>query len=819
MTFYLWCQIYLKCNEIQKRKCFIHRNIKVNFFSTRPEFVKACSDLLILARNWVIICKIVKMRNIFRFIAILIFINIFFPVYAQEDTAPRQVVIDGKTFIMHTVKGGETLYSIGKHYGVEAVLILNNNPQLLFGLKAGDILKIPVTTQDQISALDDPGRMPDRLLDHEVKRRETLYSVSRKYGVTIDDILNFNPGLGQLRRGDNIRIPQWDKKSVDFDPAVVAETGKQEFYLHEVVAGETFFAISRKYGIPVQQLQEANPEVPVLKPGIKLKIPGQLLVMEKVTPAVRPAQEEFREHVIVSGETLFSLTRKYNVTAERLVELNPALDGSFRTGTVVRIPIAPEIVEDEGFVNYLVQKGETLFRIARFYRVTTDELITWNPFLEYRNIIPGDTLKLIPGLIAEQPVTGEEDLFRVAHSECDQLKYNRLEGQAVNVVMLLPLLADNNNALNTDEMLDFNSGITENSFSPDSVQIVRSDRDPQIKFQGNSENFIHFYEGALLAVDSLRERGVNVRLTVFDTEQKDTRIRHLIATDRLKNADLIIGPVYPNEQKEVAEYAMRNEIPMVSPLSATDDFSRVNPWFFQVNPHRDIINEITADYVATKYAKSNFVVLRTGNSAQDNDLARLVREKITQNSNGAGQFRNCDFQKDGLAGLRRLLEPAQKNIIILTSINEAEVSIGMSNIHTLAPSFDITVIGSNRFTQFESINQEYFHDGQLEFLAPYWPDYKKEVTRSFVSKFRNYFKTEPNQYSMQGYDVTYFFTEAISAFGRDFRNCVHTVIPELVQGNFRFEKLPSGGYVNKGLSVVSYTKDFRVVTSNSSVSR
>jgi LysM repeat protein len=80
---------------------------------------------------------------------------LFFAVSAQEDTTPRQVVIDGNTFIMHPVKGGETLYSIGKQYGVEVVLILNNNPQLLFGLKAGDILKIPVTTQEQISHLDD----------------------------------------------------------------------------------------------------------------------------------------------------------------------------------------------------------------------------------------------------------------------------------------------------------------------------------------------------------------------------------------------------------------------------------------------------------------------------------------------------------------------------------------------------------------------------------------------------------------------------------------------------------------------------------------
>ena len=307
-----------------------------------------CLDLLILARNWVIMCKIFEMSNIIRSLTILLFINLFCHVNAQEDTAPRHVVVDGSTFIMHPVKGGETLYSIGKHYGVEVALILNNNPQLLFGLKAGDVLKIPVTTQEQISPLENSGRMPDRLLTHEVKRRETLYSVSRQYGVTIDDILNFNPGLGQLRRGDNIRIPQWDKKSVGFETATVPDAGKQESSLHEVVAGETFFAISRKYGIPVRQIQDANPEVTGLKPGIKLIIPGKSVVVEKEVMEARPVPEVFKEHIIVSGETLFSLTRKYNVTAERLVELNPTLDGSFRTGTVIRIPAAPEVAENEG---------------------------------------------------------------------------------------------------------------------------------------------------------------------------------------------------------------------------------------------------------------------------------------------------------------------------------------------------------------------------------------------------------------------------------------------------------------------------------------
>lgn len=755
------------------------------------------------------------MRKILGICTLILFVGLINISNAQETNTNKQVIIDGKTFLLHPVNAGETLYSIGIKYGIDAVTIVNHNPQLVSGLKTGDILKIPVSSQDQLLSLNGKTDVPQKYIVHDIQRRETLYSISRKYGVTIDDILNFNPGLGQLRRGEKIKIPQWEKEAAGFDDTPKTAVKETENIIHEVVAGETLFAISRKYGITVQQIQELNSETSALKPGMKLLIPaprqtGQHTVGDKV----QTIREDFIEHTIVAGETLYSLSRKFNVSAERLVELNPILDGSFRTGTVIRIPIISDVSHDDLFVQHSVRQGETLFGISQNYRVSIEELKKWNPFLEYRNIIAGDTLRLIPGLSGQPALIADDESGIATTAECDLRRISLTNRKSVNIVMLLPLLIDSNKSINSDSNTGNLPGVADSGLSPDSSRIGRDGRGMNIRFQGNSENFIHFYEGALLAIDSLKQQGNNINLSVYDTEQKEARIRHLIATDKLRDADLIIGPVYPNEQKEVAEYAFKNHIPMVSPLSATDDIVRSNPWFFQVNTPRNVINEITAKHVAGKYSKSNFIILKTGNqaSAQDNDLIAQIRAEVSKNNNGNNNFRTCDFQKSGLAGLREMVIKDRKNIIILTSGSEAEVSVGLSNIHTLAPNYDITVIGTNRFTQFESINQEYFHDGQLEFLAPYWPDYSKDVTKSFVRKFRHFFKTEPNQFSMQGYDVTYYFAKAVSEFGHDFRDCVHTVNPELVQGNYRFEKLPSGGFVNKGLNVVTFTRDFNVVS-------
>jgi hypothetical protein len=85
------------------------------------------------------------------------------------------------------------------------------------------------------------------------------------------------------------------------------------------------------------------------------------------------------------------------------------------------------------------------------------------------------------------------------------------------------------------------------------------------------------------------------------------------------------------------------------------------------------------------------------------------------------------------------------------------------------------------------------------------------VTRSFINKFRLYYRTDPNQYSIQGYDVTFFFVKAFIDYGMDFRKCIAKENADLVQGTYRFSKLSSGGYFNKGLSVIQYLPSFEIV--------
>lgn len=740
------------------------------------------------------------MRTLFLFFIVSL---AFLTLAAQDIPSGDRVIEEGTSYYLHTVKAGETLYSISKRYQVSLEEVNRVNPTASVGIRHGDVLRIPAGAAAAVTGSsvqnDDV-----RIVLHKVQRKETLYFISRKYGVTIDEILAYNPGLTQLRKGETIRIPLRGGTPLTGGERP-SGSGK---VTHWVQPGETLYSISRRYGIPVTTLLEENPGARELKSGMRLTIPAG----KRGDPSQGAEEAEYITHTIQSGETLYSLSKKYGVSADDLVVLNPSLDKSFRSGSVIRIPRSRvrevEAVEETrtSMRQHVVTAGETLFSISGKYGIEMGELVSANPALEERPPRTGDTL-LIRIPVGSMP---PEDTLGGAsrHTSDCSVKTSYHDHAEVRIALLLPLMIESNRYLNAG----FLSG---NQDSEDNDEGESSSRkEGYISFQGSSENFLHFYEGALIAVDSLRQMGINVKLDVFDTEQKSSKVKSLVASGDLDNADVIIGPVFPNEQREISDFAMENKIPVVSPLAASDEVTKTNPVFFQINPPRETVSQKTVEYVVSTYPEGHLVVLQTGSSsAAAVKEAELLRAEISRRG-GEGSRSGVtvvDYRKSGFSSLREAMVKGKMNIIIIPSDNEAEVSVAVSNIKNLAREFEVTVIGTNRFPQFDSINPENFHAGNLEFLTPYWPDMHQAVTRSFVQKFRTFYKGEPNQFSMQGYDALFYFAKAYKDFGSDLVNCIPKASAHLVQGSYQFTSGSTGGFINHGLIVVRYTPDFQIV--------
>jgi LysM repeat protein len=190
---------------------------------------------------------------------VLTFSSLVFGVNATDSI--RTEVINGKTYIIHQAEAKETLFSISRKYGVALIAVVESNPDASSGLDVGQLIKVPYSPNNRSKTSE--GTI------HRVGQKETLYSISKQYGVTVDDIKSWNNLTDSgLKLGQELLIKPKTTETRDNVLDNKANT-------HTVVAGETMYAISRKYSITIPQIREWNKlESNDLKPGQIIFISG-----------------------------------------------------------------------------------------------------------------------------------------------------------------------------------------------------------------------------------------------------------------------------------------------------------------------------------------------------------------------------------------------------------------------------------------------------------------------------------------------------------------------------------------------------------------
>jgi hypothetical protein len=226
----------------------------------------------------------------------------------------------------------------------------------------------------------------------------------------------------------------------------------------------------------------------------------------------------------------------------------------------------------------------------------------------------------------------------------------------------------------------------------------------------------------------------------------------------------------------------------------------------------------TAEMVAEEYYNSNFIILKTSDytGTPEGSLVHLIQEKLFNtgylNREDGVRFSVYDFKKEGASGLRRVLSAEKENVIYIPSSQEGELSISISNLNNLTDDYSITLIAPSNYQQrFPSIDVAQFHNLKMKYVYPFWMNYENPATIRFIEKFKNNFYTEPSNFGVQGFDAAFYFLNAMNFYGKNFEDCLPYFHMNLVQGNYHFEKVSQfGGFMNKGVSVIDYHRDYSV---------
>ncbi len=201
---------------------------------------------------------------------------------AQNFNEKKVQLIDGKTYYLHKIEKGNTLYSLSKMYSVKIKDLLSENPQLEEGLKVDQVVRIPIKKVDTKAAAKNPPKAEGEYLVHTVLPKETLYALSKKYEVSTDELLNANPALDSGLKVDmQIRIPVRAIEE-ELDKVEIAPAVEDSFELHFVEPKETLFSLAKDYDVNIDSIRIVNNG---LKDGLKVGTTIRLPILKKKSPA------------------------------------------------------------------------------------------------------------------------------------------------------------------------------------------------------------------------------------------------------------------------------------------------------------------------------------------------------------------------------------------------------------------------------------------------------------------------------------------------------------------------------------------------------
>lgn len=629
-------------------------------------------------------------------LTILSFLFLFAIVFAQKT---------------HTVTAKENPYSIAKKYGMTTEELLQLNPKFKNGkLNIGDVLVVhkkntpsapvskPVSTASNVQKTGKIYLQP----------KQTIYSITKQYRISEADLRKLNPDLdNHLKIGDAVTLPEANiKKYADTNATTTAtpignanaigEKTNTEIAdnTYTVQPKDTYYAITRKFNISKENLMALNPSLAEkgLQPGevlvVKGNIPAQKINKEApITPKENQPTEEktktssdddFVTHTVQSGETLFSISNKYNVSFEQLLELNPSISNGLKEGTVLKI-------------------------------------------------------KKLSGY------------------------FSKKSGDALSVVFMLPFGFEANDA----------------------------------KYRNMSTEFL---SGAKLAIERNAGNGQKLDIKIIDAGSENSFKDTLIQLNR-NNTDLIIGPFFKSNVLEVLKYVSNEKIPVVAPFANTKDLYDYDNLII-IETEKNTYGDRIVKETKQVYSNQKIFVL----AEKNDEIAENLKKSLQKELANAEVFVVESADKIQLD--QNMMTGQNAPIIAILASDNENLGVGFTNkISQLVKEvsgvkafslFYHPIFDKNEMTLGQA-NLVYLMDRKINTDG----DFEKEVLKNYKDKYCK----SPSKFAVIGFDVVNDMLTRENQKGEIFKQ-INKVQTQLAT-KFEFVRAKkNGAYINTGYRVV-----------------
>lgn len=448
----------------------------------------------------------------------------------------------------------------------------------------------------------------------------------------------------------------------------------------------------------------------------------------------------FKEITVAKGQTLYSLAKASGISQDTLIVFNRDLEKGLKAGMKVLIPMPVETKPvphvNTSSIKHEVKAGETLFGIARMYGLTQDELTAQNPLLK-AGLKTGMVLTIYP-----KPGTAVSEKGESSRTESDK-------------------------SIQINSECEFADPQSKNNVSVSLVLPLYSSKDDnQIK----SRTGLEFYAGCMLAIDSLKNTGLNIELNVFDTQSDSLAMNKVLKSDQLAKSDFVLGPLHASEFRQVSNQVSGSKTLVIAPLASSSALITGSSHAVKLIPDQKRLIDGLVDQVLKNYKNARYILIRNSN-AKDKELSAAIALALSSRiDTTASNYLSVAYT--GVNDLLEKLDSEKENILFFPSTAQVQVIDATARLNASRIGKRITLVGLNEWNNFENIDYEHLNNLNFIYAVPWYIDFNSDAAKKFRAEYRNEFKGEPGVYAFQGYDAMFYFIQAASRLKKLSANCL-----------------------------------------------
>lgn len=575
------------------------------------------------------------------------------------------------------------------------------------------------------------------------------------------------------------------------------------------------------------------------------KILGVLAVVAML-PLFSLAQSAKNVHVVQPKETLYRIGLKYGVTVAELYRLNPGAEKGIQVGQSLVLPDNVAPVRPEQYHN--VQKGETLYSIARAYEVTVEAILAANQELKEATSLPVGVILKIPSVSPSSSQVSQSVPKTPPVSPTEEvtgLKVVTVEPKQT-VFSLLQITG-----WSEEEFYHYNphvrSGLKSGQtiFIPD-VKLANNRATPSQKpsvastvaidvatnvvlalpFSNDTQHrFSDYYEGFLLMLKDAKRQGANVNLHVLDCSDSSLSSA-LVEIRSLPRVDLVIGGVSRASVDQLAQVAKEKSAVYVVPFTSRDMSAEASRGIqvYQINTPHQLLYDVAAEKFLQHYNGFDVhFLLYNNDSDAKTDFINVLKQKLRKAGRGFTESPHTEAPET----MRTLVSKISRTVIVPTSSSYSAAQSTLAAITSVTnteegtDSDQLTVFGYPEWQTYASQLGALFHRTGATFYTTFFPNPRhrgyQSFEREYISWFGHGIGTTYPRYSILGYDTGYYFLMPDAKSSLTSPLGLRSDVPyEGIQSKFDFRSTRDNGnlHSNLGVFLVTYNRKDRSTTIN-----